>query len=358
MTLALTPGWFHRLVARPGFQRLAARLPIARHFARRDGAGLFDLVQGFVRAQVLLALVELDLPRRLLAGPESVETLARFAALPPDRMQILCQAGAGIGLLRRLKGGRFGLARQGAALIGVPGLSEMIRHHGAFYRDMSDPVALLRGDIETELAGVWPYVFGGSAPPEVAARYSDLMAQSQRLVAQDTLAQISLTGVSRLLDVGGGTGVFLDEVHRVADGVERVLFDLPEVVAGCTDASITVVAGSFRTDALPKGADAISLIRVLYDHDDETVMRVLCKVFEALPYGGRIIISEPMSGGTRPDPHTDVYFAFYTLAMRTGRCRSAQELGQMLRQAGFGQPQMPRSQRPFVTSVLSAVKPG
>ena len=184
------------------------------------------------------------------------------------------------------------------------------------------------------------------------------MAQSQRLVAQDTLAQIRLSGVSRLLDVGGGTGVFLDAVQGVAGDIERVLFDLPEVVAGCTDPTVKIVSGSFRTDPLPQGADAISLIRVLYDHDDETVDALLAKVFKALPPGGRILISEPMSGGARPDPQTDVYFAFYTLAMRTGRCRSAQELGQMLRQAGFVRLQAPRPQRPFVTSVISAVKPG
>ena len=71
----------------------------------------------------------------------------------------------------------------------------------------------------------------------------------------------------------------------------------------------------------------------------------------------RLVISEPMSGGVRPDPATDVYFAVYTLAMQTGRTRSAAEIADLLKQAGFNAITPARSLRPFVTSALSAVAP-
>ncbi len=77
---------------------------------------------------------------------------------------------------------------------------------------------------------------------------------------------------------------------------------------------------------LPQGADAISLVRVLYDHADDTVAPLLRAVHDALPPGGRVVVSEPMSGGDSPDPATDVYFSVYTLAMQTGRTRSAAEI--------------------------------
>jgi demethylspheroidene O-methyltransferase len=98
---------------------------------------------------------------------------------------------------------------------------------------------------------------------------------------------------------------------------------------------VTIHPGSFRDDPLPAGADAISLVRVLYDHADATVGALLAKVRQALPAGGRLIISEPMSGGARPDPATDVYFAVYTLAMGTGRTRSAVEIAALCSAAGF-----------------------
>ena len=338
-------GWLNRLIASPGFQSRASRWPIARRVARRDGAALFDIVQGFVKAQALSALVELNLPHRLLNGPERVEVLARYCDLPEDRMRILLQAGAAMGLLRRKRGDRYGLSRHGAALTGVPGLEAMIRHHGAFYRDMENPVALLRGETKTELAQFWPYVFGaaGAVDPEVTATYSDLMAQSQRLVAQDTLAQVSLKGTRCLMDVGGGTGVFLTAAAQAAPDAQLKLFDLPAVVPGAEarfagaglSQRAAIHPGSFRDDALPEGADVISLVRVLYDHADETVIALLRAVYDALPAGGRLIVSEPMSGGAKPDPQTDVYFAFYTLAMQTGRTRSQAEIAQLCADAGF-----------------------
>ncbi|MEM8958176.1 MAG: methyltransferase, partial [Pseudomonadota bacterium] len=197
------------------FHSLVARIPVLRGLARTEGEAMMDLLAGFVNAQVLLALVELELLEALRDGPRTVEALAIRAGVPAQRMAALLQAGAALGLLVRQRGGAsYDLAPRGAALLTVPGVIPMIRHHGAFYRDMSDPVALLRGEAETELAQVWPYVFGSGAAedPGRAAIYSQLMADSQALVAEETLAAVSFCGMRRLMDVGGGTGAFLTAV--------------------------------------------------------------------------------------------------------------------------------------------------
>ena len=76
-----------------------------------------------------------------------------------------------------------------------------------------------------------------------------------------------------------------------------------------------------------------------------------------LPPQGRLIISEPMSGGAQPDRATDVYFSVYTLAMRTGRTRSAVEITALLSAAGFANIVAQTGFRPFVTSVVSATRP-
>lgn len=356
-----------RLVASRRFQSLSARVPGLRWLARAEGAALFDLIQGFVKSQVLMALVELRLLHRLADGPQAAAMLAPAAGMDVGRMQLLLQAGAGIGLLRRCRDGRFALTRRGAAFLGVAGLDAMVRHHAVLYRDLADPVAFLKGETRPELADFWPYVFGAAAAgPEAAGRYSSLMEGSQELVAADTLRLVSLRGVRHLMDVGGGTGAFLCAVGARYPALDLTLFDLPAVVAGAgarlaragLDQRVRVEAGSFRDAPLPEGADAISLVRVLYDHDDATISALLARVHAALPPGGRVIVSEPMSGGARPDSATDVYFALYTAAMGTGRARSGAEIALALRRAGFADCRHLSGDRSYVTSVVHARRPG
>lgn len=356
----------NRLIANPEVHRIVNRLPFLRGMARRDGAELFSLVSGFVHSQVLLALVELDILQTLLIGPEEAGDLARACGLPVERMAALLQAGAALGLVRRRRDGRYALGRKGAALLGVPGLQLMVRHHRLFYRDIADPVALLRGETETELARFWPYVSAGEKDesPDAAQAYSQVMAETQALVAEDVLQAVDFRGLTRLMDVGGGTGRFIEAVAASHPDLSFDLVDLPAVIdaaAGRMDRSVTrrtaLHKASFRDDPLPRGADGIALIRVLYDHTDATVAALLSKVFGALPPGGRLIVAEPMSGGARPDPAGDVYFAFYTMAMGTGRVRAPARIVEMCRAAGFRQVRMPRAQRPFVTSVVEARKP-
>ncbi len=356
-----------RWLARPDVQAWAARFPLTRGVVRREGAAMMDLVGGFVHAQVLSALVELDLFTRLADGPMAVPDLARLCDLAPERMRALARAGVALGLLRPAGPDLFGLSLRGATLAGVPGLQGMIRHHSAFYADMADPLALLRGEAETELAAFWPYVFGAGAAedPERAARYSQLMADTQGLVAADTLDAVSLRGVRHLMDVGGGTGAFLAAALTRYPGLRGTLLDLPPVVAQARPwltaqglgGRVSIKADSFRERPLPAQADAIALIRVLYDHAAPTVADLLAKCHAALPPGGRLIVSEPMAGPHAPDRAGDIYFSFYCMAMRTGQVRSQAEIAEACRAAGFVDLVTPRPRRAFVTSVVTARKP-
>jgi demethylspheroidene O-methyltransferase len=359
--------WVLRLAGSAKLHRIMARLPGIKYLVRSEGRALFDIVAGFVHSQTLLALVELDVLHLLQAGPVFAANLAPKCALTPDRMQLLLQSGASLGLVKRRRDGRFALSVRGAAFLTVPGLEAMVRHHPVLYRDLADPVAFLRGETSPELARFWPYVFGagGATDPAVTALYSGLMADSQGLVAEDTLQLVDLSGVTSLLDVGGGTGAFLAAVAQKYPKLNTGLFDLPVVVETAAQRMLragvpnpfTVYPGSFRDDPLPRGADAISLIRVLYDHADATVAALLQSAFATLPPGGLVVVSEPMSGGAAPDRATDSYFAFYTAAMQTGRTRSAAEIARLLHDAGFTDITIRPGFRTFVTSVVTARRP-
>lgn len=353
------PGWLTRLALSPRFHALIERVPLLRRHARAEGRALFSILSGFVQSQALMALVELRVLHRLADGPASTDDLAVQSAIAPDRMVVLLQAGAALGLVRQRRG-MWHLAPRGGAFLAVPGLESMVRHHAVLYRDLSDPAALFRGQTQPELAAFWPYVLGPLAQtdPALSVRYSALMQDSQALVAADTLRLVNLSDRAHLMDVGGGTGAFLQAVAARYPALRLSLMDLPEVVNGSPLTAqlpgLTLCPGSFRTDPLPQGADAISLVRVLYDHPDTVVAPLLAAVFGALPVGGRIVVSEPMSGGDTPDPATDIYFAIYTMAMGTGRTRPAGTIAQMMAQAGFSDITSRPGPRRFITSVVEA----
>lgn len=356
----------NRLARSRRFQAWAARLPLMRSVAKTEGEALFDLVAGFCHSQVLRAVVELNLLDDMLETPRTPAALAAKAGLSTDRMTLLLRAATALGLTEPAGQGAFRTARRGAALLGVPGLADMIRHHDILYRDLSDPVAFLRGETEPELAAFWPYVFGagGDADPETKARYSALMADSQALVAEETLRAVSFRSARHVMDIGGGTGVFLSALLAAAPAAKGTLVDLPGVADAARGrfdragqgARVTIVPADFRADSLPEGADTVTLVRVLYDHADETVAALLAKVHALMPPGGRLVVSEPMSGGDRPERAGDAYFALYCAAMGTGRTRSREEITGHLRGAGFTGIEAPRVGRPFVTGVVTARK--
>jgi demethylspheroidene O-methyltransferase len=356
--------WQQSLEIDAGFRAWAARFPLTRPIARRRARALFDLCTGFVYSQTLLAAVQLRLFETLRDAPLPLPVLAARLQLSEAAAQCLLRATDSLQLTVRRRDGRHGIGPLGAALLGDPGIVAMVQHHATLYRDLADPVALLRRDGGgTGLAGYWAYA-RASAPPDPAqvAAYTRLMAATQPMISAEILAAYDLSQHRRLLDVGGGDGSFLAAAGRAAPSLEVHLFDLPAVLpqaeARLGEAGLlpraTLHGGSFRTDSLPLGCDAISLVRVVHDHDDLVAQGLLRKAYEALPAGGRLLLAEPMAETPGAEPMGGAYFGFYLFAMGSGRPRSAVELTSMLRTAGFGRVRELPTALPLLTRVLIA----
>ncbi|MEO8334462.1 MAG: methyltransferase [bacterium] len=334
------------LVASAGFQRWAARFPLTRPIARRRSRALFDLCAGFVYSQVLRACVELDLFALLARGPLTIDQLAMRVALPLPAAERLVGAAVALRLLQRRSGNRIGLGALGAPLVGNESLRALIEHHALLYDDLRQPLDLLRRRAEgqTSLGRYYPYTVAGAAPrSEDVADYSALMSATSGPMITEALDAYSFAGHSSVMDVGGGEGRFARALAARWPHLSVTVFDLPAVAERAAHATmsspvadrVTVAAGDFRSDALPIGADVITLVRILLDHDDETVLGLLRRVRAALPVGGRVVIVEPMAGVRGARNVGDAYFALYLFAMGSGRARSESELSGLCRAAGF-----------------------
>jgi demethylspheroidene O-methyltransferase len=188
------------------------------------------------------------------------------------------------------------------------------------------------------------------------------MAASQPLVADEILDAYDLRRHRCLLDIGGGDGSFLCAAARRAPRLDLLLFDLPAVAAraearfaaaGLAGRAKTV-GGDFSRDALPAGADAAALVRVIHDHDDATALKILRAARAALPPGGTLLLAEPMAGTRGAEPMGDAYFGLYLLAMGRGRARTTAVLTQFLHAAGFARVRPVATHTPLLTGLLVA----
>jgi demethylspheroidene O-methyltransferase len=107
-------------------------------------------------------------------------------------------------------------------------------------------------------------------------------------------------------------------------------------------------------DPLPIGADLISLVRVLHDHDDAAAMALLRAVHAALPTGGTLLVGEPMAETPRAEPMGEAYFGLYLWAMGSGRPRTPGEIAAMLRAAGFSTTRHIRTRVPLTAQLIAA----
>ena len=350
-----------RAVASPRFRRWATAFPLTRPIARRRSRALFDLCAGFVYSQILLACVQLDVFDILAERPATAAAMAARLHLSVEAATRLLDAATALRLTSR-RGGRYSLGPLGAPIVGNPAVRQMVLHHPVLYADLQDPVALLRADRgQTALAGYWPYAAGaGTLEPGQVAAYTALMAASQPMVADEVLAAYRVGQHRHVLDVGGGDGSFLAALAARAPAVQRTLFDLPAVAEQARarfarqGQPARVVGGSFLSDALPEGADLITLVRVVHDHDDAEVMTLLRAARAALPPGGTLLLAEPMADTRGAEPVGNAYFGFYLLAMGRGRPRTAAALMAMLHEAGFVGARLLRNPTPMLTQIVIA----
>ena len=364
--------WRNRLIASPRFQRWATRFPLTRWLVRKQASNIFDLMAGFVYTQVLLACTQVNLFDILANGALSFDDLQKQIPLKPAGLRRLLDAAVAIKLLVKRNDDRYALSMISAPLVGNVAILEMVKHHADFYRDLSDPMALLQGDTSSaSLNEYWPYITQaqGAAPENLSAEkvadYSKLMAHTQSLVTDEIIDAYSMSKHQHVLDIGGGQGAFIKRLAGHYSHLRFTLFDIPGVAelsnAHFKEIGLSnrahAVGGNFFQDSLPKGCDLATLVRVIFDHDDVRVKQLLANVFDALNPGGTLLLAEPMAETKGFEAMGHAYFGFYLLAMGRGRPRTEAEIKGLLSEAGFTGIELLNSYMPLNAQILQCNKP-
>ena len=149
------------------------------------------------------------------------------------------------------------------------------------------------------------------------------------------------SGIGSVADVGGGNGAFLAGLLARNKTMRGVLADLPGVVAGAAetfrkaevaDRCETIDCNFF--EAVPGGADAYVLKRILYGWKDEQAALILRTVRRAMRSESRLLVIEPivdMPGNADMSSRYDLLM----LAMMGSRARTREEIDKLFSEAGL-----------------------
>ena len=179
--------------------------------------------------------------------------------------------------------------------------------------------------------------------------------------AVDVVAAYDFIGLCEIVDVGGGSGVLLEAILRATPGLRGVLIDRPQAVTGArarlVDAGLEercdCVVGDFF-DAIPAGADAYLLSRVIHDWDDAEAQRILTTCREAMPVGARVLLVEAILPERAQDGPEAVRMDVHMLMLFSARERTQAQYGQLLADAGFELRRALPTRSPAGLSVLEA----
>lgn len=318
-----------------------------------DPTPIFEFFRGSYGSELLTAAVaHFDIFGRLERQPLSFEALAEALHLETRSARVLITALRAMDLLSETNGiltpsdlarehlvpgeyfdvGHYvGLAAQSP---GVMGMVQLLKSNRPLGSDGSGngTAFIYRDGMESAMEA------------EESARHLTLaLAGRAKNVAPALANAVSLPEHARLLDLGGGTGIYSYALLEKNPTLNAIVFDRPEVLKVADEMAqdyeirdrVELIAGDMFADTLPSNIDAILLSNILHDWDIPECQQLLERCAAALSPGGRILIHDVFLNNELDGPLPIALYSAALFSLTEGRAYSAKEYQSWLHAAGF-----------------------
>lgn len=273
---------------------------VAERLAMASGAVPEPVVLGawglFV-SRLLLAGAKLGVFDALTGRTAGAATLAAELELSPDGLERLLRALNGLGYLKRSRGS-YSLTPVARKWLGK-GSKTSMKDAMLFIEELWAWSSTLEQGVRTG-QGLRLHD-EGVMTTESWRRYLRGLATFAGPAGKEIVRRLKpARPLRRLLDVGGGHGMYAVEFCRRHPGLKAEVLDLPEAVAtgreivqeaGFSD-RVSFRAGDMRKDEWGEGHDAILLFNVLHNATEAEARAVLRKARAAVAPGGVVAVQE------------------------------------------------------------------
>ena len=180
-------------------------------------------------------------------------------------------------------------------------------------------------------------------PPEAIRSFTHAMHAHSFSLAIRAVPAFNLGGVTRFLDVAGGSGSYSIAAAHHIPALRSTVLDLPvvcEIVQsyaakhGVADRIDTIVADMF-VDPWPSNMERVFFSDIFHDWDDERCRLLAARAYGALAKGGRIMVHEMLLADTKSGPLAAAAYSMVMVFVAEGRQRSAREISEIITSAGF-----------------------
>jgi SAM-dependent methyltransferase/DNA-binding transcriptional ArsR family regulator len=297
-----------------------------------------ELANGFMASRMLQVAAKLGIADFLGDGAAAGDEIARATGSHPSALARLLRGLGELGLVSEQRDGRFRLTAAGRRLrrdhrdsVASLALAGGAPHVQAAWAELAHAVRTGRSAFYYALgAEYWAYA---ARHPDLAPDESDGPSSEERVV----LDACDFSGISTLVDVGGGRGRLLAAILGQNPEMKAIVFDLPTMAPAAEvllaevgiGGRASFVGGDFFS-AVPSGGGVYLLANVVRDWSDADSVRILESCRRAMAPGARLLLLD-RSGGDVPaleNLHRMVLFG-------GAHERTTEELAGLLEAAGF-----------------------
>jgi (2Fe-2S) ferredoxin/ubiquinone/menaquinone biosynthesis C-methylase UbiE len=329
--------------------------------AARDRSGMLPekldaLIRGYMPSRVILTALELDL-FTLIGEGLTTEEAAKTLHVSKRGIDALMNALVSLGLLKK-RGKIF------------QNTAETTR-----YFTLGSPNNHRNGLLHT--ANIWhrwstmtDAVRSGSAihieredSPEWTRNFIAGMDRNATLRAPILVKHIGALGVSRLLDLGGGSGAYSIAFAKANPELKAEILDIPAVAPLTEDYikntgvanQINVRAGDMLAGNYGNGFDLVMLNAICHMFSPEQNQQVLRHAYQSLAPGGRLVIQDFILDPEKTSPQFAALFSLNMLvATESGASYNEAEYTEWLKTVGF--PEVTRINLPGPSALIVAMK--